>query len=229
MIDDWTPAQDDMDWTKNHFDNMALGDTWSVSGALLEKTDKAELTLRQYPAESAMAVERVAIVCNHIDVVFNSKDAELIEDPMEAAQQAAKEWVHPESQIPLANFDLANALWSVIAVPSQDAEGNAVLTDQWVVRITHANENGDDYEVNMTPMDYHLIAGDDLFFSWKGMRVVEREEAIKLADDGVIVTHLLDKQIILLGSEYVDDEENFIVPPHLRGMLFSRITIDEEE
>ena len=64
MIDDWTPAQEDMDWTKEHFDSMALGDTWSVSGALLEKVDKDELALRQYPPESSMAVERIAIVPN---------------------------------------------------------------------------------------------------------------------------------------------------------------------
>jgi len=228
MIDDWKPTDFDIEWTKEHFSNMAIGDTWSVSGALLEKTEKDELTLRQYPPESSMAVERVAIVCNEFDVNFISKNAELIEDPMLAAQNAAKEWIHPESQIPLINFDLANPHWSVSAVPSQDEEGNSILTDQWVVRVTHPNDDGDEHEVLMTPMDYHLIAGDDLFFTWNSMRVVEREEAIKLADDGLVVSHLLDKNIVLLGSEYIDNEGNHVVPPHLRGMMVSRI-IDEEE
>ena len=36
LIDDWTPQKEDLDWTQNHFDNMAIGDTWSVSGALIE-------------------------------------------------------------------------------------------------------------------------------------------------------------------------------------------------
>jgi hypothetical protein len=227
MIEDWTPTQDDIDWTKNHFGNMAIGDTWSVSGALLEKTEKDELTLRQYPPESSMAVERVAIVCNQFDVEFISKDAELIENPMEAAQNAAKEWVDPESQIPLANFDLANAHWSVSAVPSQDEKGDAILIDQWVVRVTHPNDNGDEHEVSMTPMDYHLIAGDDLFFTWRGMRVVEREEAIELANSALVIDLMKKEQIVLLGSE-LHGEEKIVVPPHLRGMMVTKI-VDEEE
>lgn len=230
MIDNWKPTQEDMDWTRNHFDSMAVGDTWSVSGALLEKTDASELTLRQYPAESAMAVERVGAVCVSIDVNFTSEGSELIEDPMDAAQKAAKEWADPESGIPLINFDLANAEWSVSAVPSQDEEGNAVLIDQWNVRITHPNEEGDEHEVLMTPMDYHIIAGDDLFFTWKGMRVVEREQAIEIGNSREYMLQMIDGSIMLFGDTLVDDdEETFEVPPHLRGMLMTRITTDEEE
>ncbi len=231
MIDNWKPTQDDIDWTRNHFDSMAVGDTWSVSGALLEKTDASELTLRQYPAESAMAVERVGVVCVSIDVNFVTEGSELIEDPMDAAQKAAQEWADPESGIPLINFDLANAEWSVSAVPSQDEEGNAILIDQWNVRITHENEEeeGDEHEVLMTPMDYHIIAGDDLFFTWKGMRVVEREQAIELADSELVTVSLLEGDIALLGSEYMLHDTLFVVPPHLRGMLMTRITTDEEE
>ena len=229
MIDDWQPTKNDIEWTKNHFGNMAVGDTWSVSGAIVEKTAKDELTLRQYPPESALAVERVAVVGGEVDVQFNTKDAELIEDPMLAAQNAAKQWTDPESGIPLVNFDLSNPVWSVTAVPSQDEKGNAVLIDQWVVTVAHPNdeEEGEVHTVNMTPMDYHLIAGDDLFFTWRDMRVIQREEAIKLADEGLTVELLLSKQIMLLGSELIEDE-NYPVPPHLRGMMVTRIT-DEEE
>lgn len=229
LNDKWKPTNDDIEWTKNHFGNMAVGDTWSVSGAIVEKTDKDELTLRQYPPESAMAIERVALVCNEFDVEFISEHAELIENPMEAAQNAAKQWADPESGIPLANFDLANPTWSVTAVPSQDETGNAVLIDQWIVTVTHPNdeEEGEVHSVNMTPMDYHLIAGDDLFFTWRNLRVIERQEAIRLADEGLTVELLLSKQIILLGSELIEDE-NYVVPPHLRGMMVTRIT-DEEE
>jgi len=231
MIDNWTPAQDDIDWTRNHFDSMAVGDTWSVSGALLEKTDASELTLRQYPAESAMAVDRVSKVCGEINVTFSSEDAELIEDPMEAAQQAAKEWTDPESNIPLVNFDLAHGEWSVNAVPSQNEQGESVIIDQWSVRITHPNDEGEDHEVLMTPMDYHIIAGDDLFFAWQELRVIERDEAIELADgldnlrDG-----LLHRSIVLLGTNYTNGSgEEFTVPPHLRGMLMANTANLEEE
>ena len=230
MIDDWKPAEEDMDWTERHFDSMAVGDTWSVSGALLEKTEEKQLTLRQYPAESSLAVQRVQLVCEAINIDFNSEGSQLIEDPMKAAQQAAQEWQDPESGIPLVNFDLANPHWSVSAVPSQDAEGNAVLTDQWTVRITHPNEEGDAHEVLMTPMDYHLIAGDDLFFTWNDMRVLERQEAIEIGNSREYMLQMIDGNIMLLGDTLVNDEEETLeVPPHLRGMLMTRITTDEEE
>jgi len=227
MIDDWTPEQQDIDWTREHFNSMVVGDTWSVSGALIEKTSDTELTLRQYPAESAMAVERVARVCSDIDVVFSVTDAKLIEDPMEAAQQAAKEWTCPDSNIPLANFNLQDAEWSVTAVPTQSNTGESEITDQWTVRITHPNDDGDTHEVFMTPMDYHLIAGDDLFFSWQGFRVIEREEAVILADDREsFVNGLLDLTLELLGTTY----EGHAVPPHMRGMLVTKLAaLGEEE
>ena len=85
MIDNWTPEQQDIDWTQEHFNSMAVGDTWSVSGALIEKISDTELSLRQYPAEAALAAERVAKVCGEMGVVFNTEDAELIDDPMASA------------------------------------------------------------------------------------------------------------------------------------------------
>ena len=175
MIDEWTPAQEDIDWTQSHFDSMAIGDTWSVSGALLEKAGDKELVLRQYPAESAMAVERVAKVCATIDIAFDTEDAQLIEDPVKAAQEAAQEWTCPDTNIPLVN----------------------------------------------------MIAGDDVFFTWREMHVIEREEAIRIADD--IVLELLEGRVILLGESLKQDDEEHIVPPHMRGMLVKTTSLGEEE
>ena len=220
MIDNWQPQKEDLDWTDNHFTNMAVGDTWSVSGALLEKTAEKQLTLRQYPVESAMAVDRGSKVCDEIQVEFVTEGSELIEDPISAAQNAAKEWADPASNIPLVNFDLENAEWSVHVVPSQDENGKSTLTDQWTVRITHPNdeEEGEVHEVLMTPMDYHLIAGDDLFFNWRGLRVIERGEAIELADNDNLMS-VLGNDVLLLGSNLGE----LVVPPHMRGMLVTRL------
>tara|TARA_R110000796_G_scaffold54307_1_gene126967 strand:- start:686 stop:1369 length:684 start_codon:yes stop_codon:yes gene_type:complete len=227
MIDNWTPEQQDIDWTQEHFNSMAVGDTWSVSGALIEKISDTELSLRQYPAEAALAAERVAKVCGEMGVVFNTEDAELIDDPMASAAAAASGWVCPESNIHLCNFDLQDAEWSVSAVPTQTNTGEAEITDQWTVRITHPNDDGDAHEVFMTPMDYHLIAGDDLFFSWQGFRVIEREEAVRYADDRESFLACLDNlSIALLGSTYNESP----VPPHMRGMLVTKLTaLGEEE
>ena len=52
--------------------------------------------------------------------------------------------------------------------------------------------------VNMTPMDYHLIAGDDLFFNWRGLRVIERGEAIQLADDEGLWNYSVAKSYYLV-------------------------------
>ena len=233
MIDDWLPQKEDLDWTDNHFSAMSVGDTWSVSGALLEKSAEKELTLRQYPVESTMAIQRLMQVCDEIGVEFNSEGSQLIEDPMSAAQNAAKEWADPNSGIPLVNFDLANGRWDVHAVPSQDESGESIIVDQWTVCVTHPNdeEEGEVHEVMMTPMDYHLIAGDELFFSWKGMRVIEREEAIELANSREFLLQMLDGGVELLGDTYVHDEDGeWPVPPHMRGMLVTKLrNLNEEE
>ena len=82
----------------------------------------------------------------------------------------------------------------------------------------------------MTPMDYHLIAGDDLFFTWNDMRVLERQEAIEIGNSREYMLQMIDGNIMLLGDTLVNDEEETLeVPPHLRGMLMTRITTDEEE
>ena len=197
MIDNWTPEQQDIDWTQEHFNSMAVGDTWSVSGALIEKISDTELSLRQYPAEAALAAERVAKVCGEMGVVFNTEDAELIDDPMASAAAAASGWVCPESNIHLCNFDLQDAEWSVSAVPTQTNTGEAEITDQWTVRITHPNDDG------------------------------EREEAVRYADDRESFLACLDNlSIALLGSTYNESP----VPPHMRGMLVTKLTaLGEEE
>ena len=124
MIDNWTPAQDDIDWTRNHFDSMAVGDTWSVSGALLEKTDASELTLRQYPPESSMAIERVAAVCNQIDVKFESEGSELIEDPMDAAQKRHKNGSTPHPTFPSSTSALKTLHGLLMQFPLKMSKAN---------------------------------------------------------------------------------------------------------
>ena len=59
------------------------------------KFGDAELTLRQYPVESAMAVDRVAKVCDEINIEFQTEGAELIDDPIKAAQLAAQHGLTP--------------------------------------------------------------------------------------------------------------------------------------
>jgi hypothetical protein len=231
MIDKWTPSEEDKQWTKNQIDSMVVGDTWSVSGALFEKTNDEELSLRHYPTESAIAISRIIKVCESIDYVTNIDEAQMIDDPMQAAQDAAKEWEDPESGIPLVNFDLANAEWILNAIPTQDAQGNSIIIDQWTVQITHPNPNGDAHEVIMSAMDYHTIAGDDIFFSWNGLRVIERGEAITLADKSDVILQMIEGNIIILGTKYIDGMSVMVVPPHMRGMMVSPNAAfkDEEE
>ena len=108
------------------------------------------------------------------------------------------------------NFDLDNPEWMMIE------------EDVWRVAIHHPDDD-DVSAVMLSPMDYHVLAGDDLFFSWKGMQVVDRAELIDAADMGGFATKLITGEFIVMTTEY----EGELIPPHLRGLVFR--TLGEEE
>ena len=210
MIEDnWKPAEEDIKWTKEHFERMQVGDTWGVADAILKKEDAGFIVERASPA-SVSPLERIRKVCVEIGISYDDTSVEIIEDPQAAAQESAKEWVCPESGIPLVNFDLDNPEWIMIE------------EDVWRVAIHHPDDD-DVSAVMLSPMDYHVLAGDDLFFSWKGMRVVDRAELIGAADMGGFATKLITGEFIVMTTEY----EGELIPPHLRGLVFR--TLGEEE
>lgn len=212
--EEWEPTEDDIGWTKDHFARMQVGDTWGVADAVIKKESETHLNVVSASPSSLLPLERIGKVCVALDIEFTAADAEIIHDPQGAAQEAAQEWEY--EGIPLTNFDLENAEWILVDDTNET----------WGVVIRHESDDPDKpHEVTMAPMDYHLIAGDELFFSWKGMPVLEREEIITLADDRMFQRALFIERIVIMTTH---DEDGDLVPPHLRGLIFKAVR-DEEE
>ena len=208
MIEDnWEPSQEDIDWTKEHYERMQVGDTWGVADAVIRK-DEDELVVIKATPHSILPLQRIGKVCHALGIKLSAEEAEMVDDSMQAAQETAQSWVHEESGEPLVNFDLEDVEWSC----TDDIE--------WRVLIKH--DGG--HEQLLSPMDYHLLAGDDLFFSWKGMQVMEREALIDMADDTTFIEALTSGEVLLMPSEWNGD----VIPPHLRGLVFYAQR-DEEE
>ena len=214
ITDNWMPAEEDIVWTREHYEKMSMGDTWGVADAVLRKDEGNILTVLKASPASLLPLERIKKVCALIGVDMIADDAELIQDPQAAAQAAAEEWTSPNTGIPLVNFDLENAEW-VLLDPDEES---------WRVAIRHHDE-GDTDEVALSPMDYHLLAGDELFFTWDNMRVLERHEIIDMADEVDIVHALENDTVVIMPSVWKEKP----VPPHLRGLIFNTKGIEEEE
>ena len=221
--DDWKPTQDDIDWTKEQYARMQIGDTWGVADAVLRKDEDNVLTILQASPASLLPLERIKTVCEEIGVHLNSEGAEMVHDAQAAAQQAAQEWTCPESGIPVVNFDLEKPEWICI-----DEE-----QESWRVVVRHETDEGKTHEVQLSPMDYNLVAGDELFFSWNGMRVLERHQIIEMADEMTLLDSLTKGEVFIMPTELTTFETEHsitqLIPPHLRGLIFSASVRDEEE
>lgn len=207
MIEDnWEPTTEDIEWTKDHYERMQVGDTWGIADAVLLKEEDGFRVTKATPS-SILPLERIGKVCIEIGITLSADGVEVVEDPMQAAQDTAQDWVHEESGVPLVNFDLDGAEW------------HETDKGEWRVLVKH---EGDEQE--LAPMDFHLIAGDELFFSWDGMNVLERAEIIDIADAGTLMKGLEEQSIIIMPSNW----NGRPVPPHLRGLIF-KARRDEEE
>ena len=216
MIEDkWEPTDDDIQWTQEHIERMAIGDTWGIADAVIRKDSDTELVITKASPASVMPLQRIEKVCKKIGIELIADEAELIHDPQEAAQKSAEEWTCPTSGIPLVNFDLHEPEWLLL----DDAQ------EAWRVLIKTRDDEGVQHQVEVSPMDYHLLAGDQLFFSWKGDTVMERHEIIDIVDEGGLLTKMTDGSVYVMPSEYMGE----IIPPHLRGLIFYDNSIKAEE
>jgi hypothetical protein len=213
--DDWEPEQKDIEWTKQHVEQMSIGDTWGVADAVMRKVSDSMLMVVNASPNSIMSLQRIDKVLQKFDVVLDASQAELIQDPQAAAQESAQEWTCPTSGIPLVNFDLDEPEWILL----DDKQ------ESWRVIIKTTDDESVEYQVEVSPMDYHLLAGDELFFSWKGDSVMERHEIIEVVDEGVLLTKMSEGSVYVMPSEYMGE----VIPPHLRGLIFHDNSMNSEE
>ena len=184
-----------------------MGDTWGIADAVLIKEEDGFRVTKATPS-SILPLERIGKVCIEIGITLSAEGVEIVEDPMQAAQDTAKDWLHEESGIPLVDFDLENAEWRELE------------NGEWRVLVKH-----EDDEQELAPMDFHLIAGDELFFSLDGMNVLERSEIIEIADNGTLMNELKDASVVIMPSNW----NGHAVPPHLRGLIFRTNERGDEE
>ena len=85
IADDWIPQEEDINWTREHYEKMSMGDTWGVADAVLRKDEDNILTVLKASPASLLPLERIKKVCDLIGIDLVADNAELIQDPQAAA------------------------------------------------------------------------------------------------------------------------------------------------
>jgi hypothetical protein len=217
MIEDnWIPTDEDIKWTKQTIEQMSIGDTWGVADSILRKESEDHYDVLKASPASILPLQRIGKVLAELDIELTASNAEIVEDAQAAAQQSAQEWSCTQCDELIANFSLELGKWVLL----DDDEH-----ESWRVAVSHQTNDGETHEVALSPMDYHLVAGDELFFSWKNNDTLERERIIELADADLLMDALQSGEVFIMPTNYEGD----LIPPHLRGLLFEKHNPQDEE
>ena len=95
----WEPSEDDVSWTREQLDSLAIDDTWNTGDMQYQRTGETELTLISRAQRAEIAHGRVLKVLSALEWSCVD-DAAVItpDDPMEQLQQAqenAQSWECP--------------------------------------------------------------------------------------------------------------------------------------
>ena len=224
----WEPSEDDVNWTRDQLDSLAIGDTWNTGDMQYQRTGETELSLVSRAERAELAHERVLAVLSALEWSCVD-DAAIItsDDPMEQLQQAqenAQSWECPaeECDTTLVDCDLNDIEWENGGMfPAMSPDGTETEAERWFVNLKCV---GCHEIIKMNPLDYALLAGDDLFHTYKAgewaYEVLSRERMIEVIDNG--------GEGIALGSKDLDGNT---LPPHLQGTYCSAtiLPVSEEE
>ena len=212
---DWEPTEQDIEWTRGYVAELEDDATWTAGEMVYQKTGDTQLTLIQRTERAAEAHERVAKVLDAIEWdCIVSDDLRIIptdpQEQIEQAQETAQQWVCPDEECGtrLVNCDLEAVEWRNMGLqPAMMPDGTETEAERWLVVMSCAGCNE---ELRMNPLDYALLAGDDLFHTFHTERVtykvLSREQTIELIDAG--------DTGLALGSQGVFGED---IPPHIKG------------
>ena len=231
-IADWEPTEQDIEWTRGYVAELEDDATWTAGEMMYQKTGDTQLTLIQRTERAAEAHERVAKVLDAIEWdCIVSDDLRIIptdpQEQVEQAQETARQWICPteECETRLVNCDLDDVAWRNMGMqPAITPDGTETQAERWLVVMGCV---GCGEELRMNPLDYALLAGDDLFHTFHTERVIykvlSREQTIELIDAG--------GEGLALGSRGVFGES---IPPHMQGAFCSvevksASTVEEEE
>ena len=223
MTEEWTPSEEDLVWTRGVVENLEIGQDWMEGEMAFRKTGDSTLTLLTRTERAEMAIRRVRTVLEELEWELDESQTKIIpDDPMLAAEMMQKEaqsWLCPHCEgCPVVDMDLEHAEWGTLGNNQfVDEGGKEVITDRWVVGLTCDCEE----VIYLSPDDYYLVAGDQLFYTWEGWFPIQPEQIVEAVDKG----YWEDLYAQPLGSEW----DGKPVPLHMRGLMCVRRKGEEEE
>ena len=220
----WTPTDTDLEWTRAQLDALGMGEVWDAGEMKYQRTGEAQLTLLTRTERATEAHGRVLIALESLEWECVDGDAIITpDDPVEQLQQAqefAREWRCPneECETLLVDCDLDAAAWVNMGMqPAIALDGSEMEAERWLVDVPCISCAT---PVPMNPLEYALIAGDDLFHTFSTpevtYRVLSREQTIALIDEG--------GEGFALGSRGINNEA---IPPHMQG-AFCTVEIESD-
>lgn len=214
-VADWEPSPEDIEWTRGYVAELEDDATWTAGEMMYRKTGSTQLTLVQRTERAAEAHERVTKVLGAIEWECVEDDNLRIiptdpQEQVEQAQDTAQQWVCPteDCDTRLVNCDLEHVTWNNAGLqPAMMPDGTETEAERWLVIMDCV---GCGEQLRMNPLDYALLAGDDLFHTFRTERVtyhvLSREQVIELIDAGGTG--------IALGTRGFYGET---IPPHMQG------------
>ena len=232
MSEIWEPTEDDVKWTRHELEGIEIGGTWSTGECLFLRAEERALTVLSVQERAVPVIDRVESVLNAMEWTMNKEGMQIVpDDPaqqMAMAQHEASNCKCPtkDCEMRLVNMDLEKAEWMNHGPqPTLDVNGNEGLADRWLVKVVCHECDG---AVNIAPIDYGLIAGDELFYTvnlYEGvtLRVMAREEIIEMVDNE-------GDEGFIVGSHFINAlDEKHDIPPHIQGSYVQLVRHDEEE
>tara|TARA_R100000008_G_scaffold55157_1_gene33798 strand:- start:5 stop:676 length:672 start_codon:yes stop_codon:yes gene_type:complete len=223
MSEEWAPTDEDIAWTKGVVESLEIGQDWMEGEMAFRKIGDASLLLLTRTERAEGASHRVRTVLELLGWDLDESQARIIpDDPMLAAemmQEEAQSWLCPHcNEVPVVNMDLENAGWDIVGNNQfVDESGHETIADRWVIGLTCECEE----IVYLSPDDYYLVAGEELFYTWKGWFPVKPEQICEAVDKG----YWDDLNAQALGSNW----DGKPVPLHMRGLMCVRRKGEEEE
>lgn len=229
---DWQPTEEEVAWTRAAVERLhSDGGVWSPHGLEYHRYGNSlKLVSMVHHAGTVEAHSRICKVMDDmgwtvyddsVERVSHEVPPELIasqqEEELKRIQHITSGWLCTDEECGeyIVNMPLHQVSWvnhgkQPFVNPQTGDEGEA---DRWLAHI-HCHNCGT--EIQMNPLDYGYIAGEDLFYTWKwcnqyAFRVLTREATVDLVDAG--------GKGIALGSVFNEME----VPPHMQGTYCQQI------
>ena len=222
----WEPSDVDIEWTEAVLDTLEPGKSWVEGEMTFLCTGEKELSLVSRTERSEEPAQRVGIVLQHLGWNYDDTQTSIIpDDPLEAMrtmQEVAQAWTcYACEGVSLTDCDLDKAQWVNDGNHTAFTEEGLQEFPRWVVRVSCI---GCGEELNMSPMDYSLLAGEDIFYTWvtplgDTLHALDRQTLIEMADLGDY------GETSIVGTIW----EGHHVPPHMQGTYCSVTRSSEEE